>query len=107
MKMQYAVLKKKPRTLRSLTGFNADEFEALLPSFETAWRSFVNKQYPTQEAQGFCFGMSQSQANEWIRRLSGLLNQALIAEQCSLRMPVRTVGDYLKRWGLQSAALIG
>lgn len=33
--------------------------------------------YPTQEVQGFLFGMSQAQANEWIHRLSGVLNQAL------------------------------
>ena len=111
MKMQYADLKNKPRTLRSLTGFTAEEFEALLPSFGAAWDSFVRvqserpnrkraygagrtahlsqlenkllfilfyyRQYPTQEAQGFFFGMSQSQANDWIHRLSDLLNQAL------------------------------
>jgi len=33
--------------------------------------------YPTQEVQGYLFGMSQAQANEWIHRLSGVLNQAL------------------------------
>lgn len=33
--------------------------------------------YPTQEVQGFLFGMSQAQANEWIHRLSSVLNQAL------------------------------
>ena len=41
MKMQYVGLKKKPRTLRCLTGFTAAEFEALLPSFGAAWDSFV------------------------------------------------------------------
>lgn len=111
MRMQYAALKKKPRTLRSLTGFTADEIAALLPSFQAAWDAYVReqatrpnrqrshgggrhenlkqiedkllfilfyyRQYPTQEAQGFFFGLSQSQANEWIHRLSKLLNQAL------------------------------
>lgn len=33
--------------------------------------------YPTQEVQGFLFGMGQAQANEWVHRLSGVLNQAL------------------------------
>jgi hypothetical protein len=33
--------------------------------------------YPTQAVQGFLFGMSQSQTNEWIHRLTGVLNQAL------------------------------
>lgn len=111
MKMQYVSLKNKPRTLRSLTGLNPNEFEALLISFGVAWDNFVKetferpdrkravgagriahlktiedkllfilfyyRQYPTQEAQGFFFGMSQSQASEWVHRLSGLLNQAL------------------------------
>lgn len=124
MKMQYVALKKKPRTLRSLTGFDADEFEALLPSFGQAWVSFVQaqaerpsrkraygagrvahlkqiedkllfilfhyRQYPTQEAQGFFFDMSQSQANEWIHRLSGLLNQALGYE---LQLPERRAAN--------------
>ncbi|MEL6161643.1 MAG: transposase family protein [Cyanobacteria bacterium J06627_32] len=42
---------------------------------------FYYRQYPTQEVQGFLFGMSQSQASEWIHRLSALLNQALGYEQ--------------------------
>jgi hypothetical protein len=37
--------------------------------------------YPTQEVQGFLFGMSQAQANQWIHRLTGVLNQALGYEQ--------------------------
>ena len=31
----------------------------------------------------------------WTRRAV----QALVAEQCGIEMPIRTVGDYLKRWG--------
>jgi Helix-turn-helix of DDE superfamily endonuclease/DDE superfamily endonuclease len=37
--------------------------------------------YPTQEVQGFLFGLSQAQANEWVHRLTLLLNQALGEEQ--------------------------
>jgi hypothetical protein len=33
--------------------------------------------YPIQEVQGFLFGLSQSQANEWVHRLTRVLNQAL------------------------------
>jgi hypothetical protein len=33
--------------------------------------------YPTQEVQGFLFGMGQPQAHEWVHKLSGVLNQAL------------------------------
>ncbi len=32
--------------------------------------------YPTQEGQGFLFGISQPQAHEWIHKLSRVLNQA-------------------------------
>lgn len=39
------------------------------------------RQYPTQEVQGYLFGLSQAQANEWIHRLTGILNQALGEEQ--------------------------
>ncbi len=37
--------------------------------------------YPTQAVQGFLFGMGQAQANEWVHRLTGVLNQALGYEQ--------------------------
>lgn len=124
MHMQYIALQTKPRTLRSLTGFKATEFESLLPSFGQAWDSFVKeqaerpsrqraygagrtahlkkledkllfilfyyRQYPTQEAQGFFFGMSQAQANEWIHRLSELLNQALGYE---MQLPERRAAN--------------
>lgn len=33
--------------------------------------------YPTQAVQGYLFGMGQPQANEWIHRLTRVLNQAL------------------------------
>lgn len=111
MKMHYAELKHRSRLLRSLTGFNTTEFEALLPSFEAAWETFEEetfgrenrkrargggrkpelelladkflfilvyfRQYPTQEVQGYLFGIGQPQANEWVHRLTGVLNQAL------------------------------
>ncbi|PZO44689.1 MAG: transposase [Phormidesmis priestleyi] len=38
---------------------------------------FYFRQYPTQEVQGYLFGIGQPQANEWIHRLTGVLNQAL------------------------------
>jgi hypothetical protein len=37
--------------------------------------------YPTQEVQGYLFGMGQPQANEWVHKLSGVLNQGLGCEQ--------------------------
>ena len=38
---------------------------------------FYFRVYPTQEVQGYLFGMGQAQANEWIHRLSKILNLAL------------------------------
>lgn len=38
------------------------------------------KTYPLQEVQGLLFGLSQSQANAWIQRLSPILQAALQAE---------------------------
>lgn len=37
--------------------------------------------YPTQEVQGYLFGIGQAQANEWVHRLSPILNQALGQQQ--------------------------
>ncbi len=42
---------------------------------------FYFRQYPTQEVQGFLFGIGQPQANEWVHRLTKILNQALGEEQ--------------------------
>lgn len=38
---------------------------------------FYFRVYPTQEVQGFFFGLSQEQTNAWIHRLTPLLNEAL------------------------------
>ena len=115
MKVTYAQLRTKSRTLCSLTSLRVPEFEALLPSFGDAWETFIQETfqregrrramgagrkahlsdredkllfilmyvrlYPTQEGQGFLFGMSQAQASPWIHRLTRVLNQALGSEQ--------------------------
>jgi hypothetical protein len=44
---------------------------------------FYVKYYPVQVVQGYFFGLSQPQANEWIHRLTPLLNQAL-GYECQL-----------------------
>ncbi|MEM9949235.1 MAG: transposase family protein [Cyanobacteria bacterium P01_D01_bin.36] len=44
------------------------------------------RQYPTQEVQGYLFGLRQTQASEWVHRLTGVLNQALGDE---LQLPER------------------
>ena len=53
---------------------------------------FYFRQYPTQEVQGYLFGIGQPQANEWIHRLTGVLNQALGDElQLPERRPAKLV----------------
>jgi hypothetical protein len=42
---------------------------------------FYFRQYPTQEVQGYLFGIGQAQAHEWVHRLTGVLNQTLGYEQ--------------------------
>jgi hypothetical protein len=44
---------------------------------------FYFKYYPVQVVQGYFFGLSQPQANEWIHRLTPVLNQAL-GDECQL-----------------------
>jgi hypothetical protein len=48
------------------------------------------RHYPVQVLQGFLFGMGQSQANEWIHRLTPLLEAAL-GQRCYL--PARPTKD--------------
>jgi hypothetical protein len=51
---------------------------------------FYFKIYPIQEVQGYLFGMGQSQASEWIYRLTPILNQALGYEK---QLPARKTQD--------------
>jgi len=51
---------------------------------------FYFRLYPVQMVQGFFFGMGQPQANEWIHRLTPILNQALGYER---QLPAREPKD--------------
>ncbi|SRR6266498_2739667 len=51
---------------------------------------FYLKVYPVQEVQGYVFGMGQTQAGEWIHRLTPILNQALGHEK---QLPARKAQD--------------
>lgn len=51
---------------------------------------FYFRMYPVQMAQGFFSGMGQPQANEWIHRLTPILNQALGYE---MQLPARKAKD--------------
>lgn len=49
MKMNYAELQNRSHLLQSLTGLNTAEFEALLPSFEAAWETFVEDTFENKK----------------------------------------------------------
>jgi hypothetical protein len=51
---------------------------------------FYFKFYPVQAVQGYFFGMGQPQANEWIHRLTPVLNEALGNER---QLPARQARD--------------
>jgi hypothetical protein len=51
---------------------------------------FYFRVYPTQEALGFFFGFGQPQANEWVHRLTPVLNAALGYEK---QLPARNSAD--------------
>lgn len=122
----YQVLKNKPAVFRCFTGMNLVAFQKLLPAFERAYESdldrrdqarsmkrqrergggrtsalksiedkllfilFYFKIYPLQEVQGYLFRMGQSQAWDWIHRLTPILNRALGHEK---QLPARQARD--------------
>jgi hypothetical protein len=51
---------------------------------------FYFRVYPTQELQGYLFGMGQTQAGEWVHRLTPILNRALGYEK---QLPARKAQD--------------
>lgn len=63
---------------------------------------FYFKIYPIQEVQAFFFGMSQTQACEWVHRLTPVLNQTLgVEQQLPERNPDRMVHVLRKCPGLE------
>jgi hypothetical protein len=56
LRFHYAALKTKPRTLLCLTGLTVAEFEALLPSFDTAWQEFLYRQWVQDKPRQRRFG---------------------------------------------------
>jgi hypothetical protein len=63
-----------------------------LPGLEDKWVFILCylRLYPVQILQGYLFGMGQPQANEWIHRLTPVLNQALGYEK---QLPARQSRD--------------
>jgi len=104
MAISYEEIKDNRKKLRAMTGHDKKEIEALLPLFTQALnrqevkRKVSNRQRkrklppplsclffilvnhklnPLQTVMGVLFGMSQSQVNEWIHRLTPVLAEAL------------------------------
>lgn len=65
------------------------------------------KLYPLQEAQGAFFGMSQSQANEWIQRLTPILKSALGKEKVLPEREPSTLPELLAAYDLLEFGLDG
>ncbi|MEP0819330.1 transposase family protein [Trichocoleus desertorum] len=78
----------QPRSATALWRWTQSQVEADLR--QVVVHLDVFRLYPTQEVQGFLFGMGQAQAHEWIYKLSGVLNQALgFEKQSPEREPYR------------------
>ena len=58
---------------------------------------FYLRFYPIQVVLAFLFGMSQAQANEWIHRLTPILNQALGYEQVLPSRDEKAIEKVLKQ----------
>lgn len=113
--MKYEEARTKPRVFQQLTGLKIEEFDKLKGAFQKASEEeeprespagrkavlrtyedklffilFYLRHYPTQEVLGFLFGISQGQANQWIHRLTPLVQKALGDEK---ELPGRTAAD--------------
>jgi len=68
---------------------------------------FYFKFYPTQEVLGFLFGLGQPQANEWIHRLTPILNAALGYESSFRRAKRRIWSKFWRLALVWSSSLMG
>lgn len=60
MQMRYSQLRNKSRTLRSLTGFNPSEFDALLTNFGAAWENFVTETFEQRTGRKRAYGAGRT-----------------------------------------------
>jgi hypothetical protein len=113
-------VKHKEEVLKAMTSLTRLEFEQLMIYFEAALHAklpprdprkggrpprlqtpedqlffilFYFKTYPLQEVLGYLFGMDQSQANEWIYKLTPVLHGALKKADC---IPTRKSQELLE-----------
>jgi len=132
--LHYHEVKKHPKVLKAMTSLNEEEFNKLCESFEEAWNEstdsrdpstggrpekllliedkllfilFYLKTYPLQEVLGYLFSMTQSQANEWIYRLTQILQKALQKQNALPARKPEYFFDLISEEGSQSLALDG
>jgi len=109
MKLTYEAVKAKEEVLKAMTSLTRSEFEKLAAYFAEALQVklppkdprkggrppclqtledqlffilFYFKTYPLQEVLGYLLGRDQSQANEWIYKLTPVLHEALKKADC-------------------------
>ena len=120
MKLIYDEVKTKEEVLKAMTSLTGLEFDELTIYFKEALHVklppkdprkggrpprlqtiedqlffilFYFKTYPLQEVLGYLFGMDQSQANEWIYKLTPVLHEALKRADC---IPTRKSQELLE-----------
>ena len=84
MKVNYAELQNRPRTLQSLTGLKIEEFEALLASFETAWSKFLEENFKRGNRHGAFGGGRKAKLEKLEDKLRGRFRVVV------LRRPARS-----------------
>ena len=131
--LTYQEVKDKASTLRAMTSLEREEFEALAVAFGEVWAEqehkagrvasnggrpaqlkaieekllfilFYLKTYPLQEVLGHLFGLSQGQANQWIHRLSQVLQETLKRQGYG---PVRLPAEMLERLAEEDGQAFG
>lgn len=131
--LRYEDVREKERVFLAMTSLTVEEFDDFIEAFATAWEEsllergkdernrgrkavlgtpaqqlffilFYLKTYPLQEVMGYLFGLSQGPANEWIHRLSGVLQKALDSQG---HRPARLTPKMLERLEKEESQRLG
>jgi DDE superfamily endonuclease len=86
--MPEQTLDGQPRTSRRSGTYDTSPFPTMADTL--LWILTYLKQHPFQEVPGQLFGMSQSNANEWLHLLHLVLKQALAQQE---QLPARTAAE--------------
>ena len=81
MKVSYAELQNRPRTLQSLTGLKIEEFEALLGSFKVAWSMFVTENFKRENRHRAFGGGRKARLEKLEDKLRGRFHVLVVCER--------------------------